>query len=53
MKNNLGRPGRVVQVIQVVHDGWNRPRLRRKDTPGGFSAQKNAPIAFDFLRVYL
>ena len=53
MKGNLGRPGQVVQVIQVVDDGWNRPSPRRKDTPDCFSAQKNALIALDFSRVYL
>ena len=46
VEDNLGR------LIQVVQDGWNRPKSRRKDTPDGLSAQKYALLAFDFSRAY-
>ena len=52
MEDNLGRPGQMVQVIQVVQDGWNRPWRQCKDTPNGFSDQKYALLVFEFYRAY-
>ena len=46
VENNIGR------LIQMVQDGWNLPKSRRKNPPEGSCAQKYVLLAFDFARAY-
>lgn len=51
------RAGRSVgdsigRLTQEVHDGWQRPKARKKNPPEGTTAQKFVLVAFDFARAY-
>ena len=51
------RAGRSVgdsigRLVQEVHDGWQRPKSRKRDPPEGTTTQKFVLVAFDFARAY-
>ena len=51
------RAGRSVgdsigRLVQEVHDGWQRPKSRKRNSPEGTTAQKFVLVAFDFARAY-
>ena len=44
--------GSIGRLVQEVHDGWQRPKSRKRDPPEGTAEQKFVLVAFDFARAY-